>query len=49
VKLRKQKMNGRQHTWALLTGKGRKAFKAHVAELEHIVALAGRMPEAPGS
>ena len=49
VKLRKQKMNGRQHTWALLTGKGRKAFKAHVAELEHIVALAGSMPEAPGS
>jgi DNA-binding MarR family transcriptional regulator len=40
VKLRKQKMNGRQHTWALLTGKGHKAFKAHVAALEHIVAMA---------
>ena len=46
VKLRKQKMNGRQHTWALLTGKGRKAFKAHVTELEHIVALASSMPAA---
>jgi DNA-binding MarR family transcriptional regulator len=40
VKLRKQKMNGRQHTWALLTGKGHKAFKAHVTALEHIVAMA---------
>lgn len=49
VKLRKQKMNGRQRTWALLTGKGRKAFKAHVAELEHIVASAGSMPVAPDS
>ena len=41
VKLRKQKMNGRQHTWALLTRKGRTAFKAHVAALERLVALAG--------
>jgi len=40
VKLRKRKMNGRQHTWALLTSKGRKAFKAHVEELQRIVAIA---------
>jgi hypothetical protein len=42
-------MNGRQHAWALLTGKGRKAFKAHVTELERIVALASSMPAASGS
>lgn len=40
VKLRKQKMNGRQHTWAMLTGEGRKAFRAHVTALERIVASA---------
>lgn len=40
VKLHKQKKNGRQHTWALLTSKGRKAFKAHVRELNRIVGLA---------
>ncbi len=49
VKLRKQKMNGRQHTWALLTGKGRKAFNAHVAALEHLVALASEIPTTPSS
>lgn len=41
VELRKQKMNGRQHTWVLLTTKGRAAFKDHVAALERLVALAG--------
>lgn len=40
VRLRKRKMNGRQHTRALLTAKGRKAFKAHVSELKRIVAIA---------
>lgn len=40
VKLRKGKTNGRQHTWAHLTGKGRGAFKSHVEELGRLVALA---------
>ena len=41
VKLRKRKMEGRQRTWAYMTSKGRKAFLAHVAALEDLVALAG--------
>ena len=40
VSLRKRKMNGRQHTWALLTKAGRTAFQAHIKELERLVALA---------
>lgn len=44
VKLDKRKMNGRQHTWAYLTNKGRKAFKTHVAELKRIVELANLTP-----
>lgn len=44
VKLRKDKMNGRQHTWVYLTSKGHKAFKAHVEALEQIVASARIAP-----
>ena len=49
VKLRKRKMDGRQHTWALMTSKGRKAFKAHVEALERLVELAAIAPNATGS
>ncbi len=37
VKQRKSKVNGRQRTWAYLTGKGRKAFEDHVEELKRLV------------
>ncbi len=40
VKQRKNKLNGRQRTWAYLTKKGRKAFNEHVEELRCVVALA---------
>ena len=38
VQQRKSKVNGRQRTWAYLTGKGRKAFDDHVDELKRLVA-----------
>lgn len=37
VKLRKAAANGRQRTWAALTGKGRKAFHAHMRALHALV------------
>lgn len=40
VKLKRRKMDGRQRTWVYLTAKGRKAFKAHVTELERLISLA---------
>lgn len=40
VRLRKAKMDGRQRTWAALTGKGRKAFREHVAALQALVVSA---------
>ena len=40
VKLLKDKMNGRQHTWVRLTAVGRRAFSTHVKVLEKIVTLA---------
>lgn len=40
IKLRKAKLDGRQRTWAALTGTGRKAFKAHMAALQELVASA---------
>jgi len=46
VKLRKKKMNGRQHTWVLLTSTGHTAFRAHVEALEQIVAAARAIPVA---
>ena len=39
VKLSKAADNGRQRTWLSLTGAGRKAFAAHVAELQRLAAL----------
>jgi DNA-binding MarR family transcriptional regulator len=42
VGVRKGAMNGRQRTWARLTGKGRRAFNEHVAALQKIAALAKR-------
>ena len=40
VTLRKAATDGRQRTWASLTSAGRKAFKAHVAALEALIATA---------
>ena len=37
VKFRKAKMNGRQRMWASMTGKGRRAFSAHVQELQRLI------------
>lgn len=39
VALTKTTENGRQRTWASLTGKGRKAFTAHVAELQRLASM----------
>lgn len=41
VRLKKAPLDGRQRTWAQLTGAGRRAFTAHVAALQALVALAG--------
>ena len=41
IALRKAASEGRQRTWASLTGSGRKAFKAHVAALEALIASTG--------
>jgi DNA-binding MarR family transcriptional regulator len=40
VEVRKGAANGRPRTWIRLTGRGRKAFAAHVAALREIAALA---------
>lgn len=39
IALRKAALNGRQRTWLSLTGAGRKAFAAHVAELSRLAGL----------
>ena len=46
IKLRKAAAEGRQRTWASLTRTGRKAFAAHVAALEALVATAAAMNDA---
>ena len=38
LELRKGAANGRQRTWVRLTGRGRRAFAAHVAALQEIAA-----------
>lgn len=38
IKVRKAALGGRQRTWLSFTGKGRKSFAAHVAELERLAA-----------
>lgn len=40
VALRKATVMSRMRTWLSLTGKGKAAFKAHVAELERLAAQA---------
>lgn len=40
VKVRKAASGGRQRTWLSLTGQGRKAFAAHVAELMRLAGVA---------
>jgi DNA-binding MarR family transcriptional regulator len=39
VTLAKAAENGRQRTWIALTPTGRKAFAAHVAELQRLAAM----------
>jgi DNA-binding MarR family transcriptional regulator len=39
IALRKAASGGRQRTWASLTAAGRKAFRAHVAALEALIAV----------
>lgn len=39
IKLRKQASAGRQRTWAAFTSQGRKAFAAHVGELQRLAGL----------
>ena len=47
ITLRKSPFNGRSRTWLSLTAAGRKAFAAHVIELNRLAAsaLPGNMPE----
>ena len=45
IKLSKAASDGRQRTWAALTSAGRKAFEAHVAALQAIVAGAADFEE----
>jgi len=40
LKVRKGAVNGRQRTWASLTKNGRKAFAAHVTELQRLANVA---------
>ena len=39
IALRKAALDGRQRTWLSLTGQGRKAFAAHVAELTRLAGM----------
>lgn len=48
VKLTKQAENGRQRTWIALTPAGRKAFAAHVAELNRLATLTAPEPLGQG-
>lgn len=45
VQLRKASSEGRVRTWVAFTGKGRRAFEAHVLELQR---LAGTLAATPG-
>lgn len=42
VRLKKAALDGRQRTWAQLTGAGRRAFTEHVAALQALVAVASQ-------
>ena len=48
VSLAKHAENGRQRTWIALTGKGRKAFTAHVAELNRLASMTAPAPLGQG-
>lgn len=48
VKLAKAPFDGRQRTWLSLTGPGRKAFAAHVAELQRLAAMTAGEPLGQG-
>lgn len=41
IKLTKAASDGRQRTWTSLTAPGRKAFAAHVAELQRLASVVG--------
>ncbi len=43
VSVRKATMDGRQRTWLSMTSAGKKAFKAHVAELERLVKITAEL------
>ena len=43
VAVRKAAMDGRQRTWLSMTSAGKKAFKAHVAELERLVKITAEL------
>lgn len=48
VALTKAPFDGRQRTWLALTGAGRKAFAAHVAELQRLAAMTVPAPMGQG-
>ena len=48
VAITKAAENGRQRTWIALTPKGRKAFSAHVAELNRLAAMTAPEPLGQG-
>jgi len=48
VKLTKAAENGRQRTWVTLTSGGRKAFTAHVAELQRLAEMTAPVPLGQG-
>ena len=43
VSVRKAALEGRQRTWLSMTLNGKKAFKAHVAELERLVKISAEL------
>lgn len=48
VKLTKAASDGRQRTWLSLTPAGRKAFAAHLAELQRLAGIAVAGPDGQG-
>ena len=42
VRQRKAALDGRQRTWLIRTGPGRRAFEAHIAELQRIAGLVSK-------
>ncbi|MGV8928342.1 MAG: winged helix-turn-helix domain-containing protein [Brevundimonas sp.] len=48
IKLRKQASDGRQRTWLAMLPAGRKAFTAHVTELQRLAAMTVHQPLGQG-